>query len=1219
MDIFAYPSSPGPAYLLSTNGEDAITIAWSPPADSGILPVKQYVVEHYDTSQEHLGWRVIHRPNGKESLLIDGLSPEGSHFFIIRATNSHGTGPSSAIAGPMRTIAGERLYQLELQRRKNPFGTEMPTEARHDANMARERLMNIATSLLSLTPVSSSSIRLQWSTLASSNSSSDQGIGFSPLNSLAMSDYLEGYSIRYRAVGIGESLLSKDPLLGTNWTPNNLPSSLPLITSYVDEEETMSIAKTRRKRDISGSFYDFTQEFNEVRVADHSTEHYTVNALRPFTMYQFFVVPYYKDIDGVPSNILSAQTNEDRPSVAPPNLTIRPVNNTAIRLLWLHIPPIYANGIIRGYVVRINRSDILSETAQQSSQLSSVAFTPTSSTPKTYTVPLSGLTIAPLTAFNPESKLQPSLNGIQQYVVMYDVANLTYKSFYSIQVAGSTSVGPGPWSEAQNFVMDAKILSNQLKFASNEFDDVMSKSILTGAPQSYENYPPQMQGISSNGIFIILPVLLIIISISFIVCFILYRRNNQKVVTWKKTISEHFTNKFYMPSAVDHHLHQTHARGGPGSLQQNIYDHQQHLIYSAGSAQIVPSVVQNQNMWGAATMANGGINSSGTGSLSSHGAGGLMTINTDPNAMRAKVNNGDQVILMNGNHIGDNKDIQGRFGRGVVGPTQHQLMHQSSMDSARSLTHHPNHHQIIHHGGDYYSVINNVAEYEELDQQQLRQGMQLMNGNERHQMGSSNSDTSCPSSVTRLLPNQNYNRDLLRRNLANAEQQQRQEMILQQQHQLGNGKQPFITMINGNENGAKFQQQQSKSALSPYATTNLTNQMVQQQQQQNLFPNGQISLIDQTRLQQHQQQQNFSLHVGGIGGGGGGGTTTMDDSKVLMGHHQMNAAGVVGMGGVEMQNHSFRTLQRNTPNNFHANASLTPNNNNNQVGQIFVQNDMQTSTHVRPMKQIPNYGLSLGQYHGGANVNNDLVTTNITLNPMNSADSKSNFYEHIDYSALSQEQQFQQHQHQHQQQQQQNNQFKQTNGELAQGKQERNVSASSSNGSVRSPPSKQSPEQQQQQSKFKKGSSANGVSSTSSGSMGLNGGGEEAHDLRVFTSAHAPRGASFESAASGERQRLTMNGNSGGIRQQHEEDEDDYGVIIEGGGTMLSDSAHEGQGFANDQEDNEDQADETTALRRGQPMASNSSEQPQRARQLSKRKRQQQRSRQHNNNQKMVN
>lgn len=92
MDTYALPSSPGPATLISLNGNDAITIAWSPPADSGLLPVKEYIVEHYDTAQEHARWKVIYRIKGKESLLVDGLSSDGSHFFVIRAVNSRGTG-----------------------------------------------------------------------------------------------------------------------------------------------------------------------------------------------------------------------------------------------------------------------------------------------------------------------------------------------------------------------------------------------------------------------------------------------------------------------------------------------------------------------------------------------------------------------------------------------------------------------------------------------------------------------------------------------------------------------------------------------------------------------------------------------------------------------------------------------------------------------------------------------------------------------------------------------------------------------------------------------------------------------------------------------------------------------------------------------------------------------------------------------------------------------
>ena len=1071
MEISRYPSPPGQAYLVSTNGNDAITIAWAPPADAGSLPVKQYVVEHYDTSQEHLGWRVIHKPQGKESLLIDGLSPEGSHFFVIRAANSHGTGPSSVIAGPMRTVAGEARYQAELQRRRNPLGSDL-SDMRPDTSYARDQLMSITTNLLSLIPVSSNSIRLQWTTQAMSNYSEQTSSPVNiPLNSGGIGNFIEGFSIRYRAAGIGESLLSKDPLLGAS-----NPSSLPLVTSYIDEEEV--VTNSRSKRNVLG-YYDYSQEFNEVRVADHSTEQYTINGLRPFTIYQFFVVPYFKDIDGLPSNILSAQTNEDRPSVAPPNLTIRPINNTAIRLLWIHVPPIYANGILRGYVVRVNRSDILNvPSGDQSSNLHSLSMAP-----KSLTLPLSSLVIAPLTAFNPESKIQPHLNGVQQFVVMYDIADLTFKSFYSIQVAAATSVGPGPWSESQNFVMDHKILASQIKSTSNEYDDVLSKSLLSNIPQTYEN-DSFSNGLSS--IYFVSPMIMVILSILLVAGFLLYRRNNQKVITWKKTISEHFTNKFYTPSVVDHHHH------GPNSIQQNIYDHQQHLIYSAGSTHMAQQSVPAQTMW---TANNGGgcINSSGTGSLSSHG--GLLPINNDPNATRSRINN-EQILLMN-----NAKDAGSRFIRGT-NPTGH-IMNQMSTDSTRSSNHPNNHQQIVHHGGDYYSVINNATEYEELNQQQRNAMQQPFASNaERHQTGSSNSDTSCPSSVTRLLPNQNYNRDMLGRGYVD---QQRHEMVLQQQIgcTVGEGKQPFMTMINGNE-ASKLHQ---KASLSPYATTNLMNQTPQHNQ--HLFSNSPMNLIDSSR------QQNLMIHNG---------STLDDSSRILMAQK---------MSGAQNPISSFRTLQRG-PMSIQQRGGVAPVQN-----QMFVQHE---GHNIHHQVGQPNYMAS--QFQG-----NNLVA-NITPNPI--ADVKSNLYEHIDYGRTPNE----------------INMLQQANIQPAQKQQVDILSSSTSSGSVRSPP-QHSPDQQSNNggNKFRRGSS-NPVN--------------EAHDLRVFSSAHSAR----PSDCGSELQRLSGNAksvNNEGVNGDVAVDED------------------------------KEQIDETTAFRQKSfPSDSN-----QRNRQLSKRKRQQQRNQMHNNNQKI--
>lgn len=898
VDKFDYPSSPGPAQFVSANGNDAITISWAAPADSGTLPIREYIIEHFDTAQDHMGWRVIYNIKGKESLLIDGLSPDGSHFFVIRAANGHGVGPSSAIAGPMRTVSGEARYQQELQRRRDPYkkvnlDLTSTNSLRPEASMARDRLKTVSTSLITLTPTSSSSIRLQWSTQVTGNLSNpyESPIGFSVPNVPDGTEFLEGYSIRYRPIGSGESLTTRDPLANVN---SNMPLSLPLVTSYIDEREEASV---RDKRDLQ-NFYDYPQEFNEVRVIDQNTQMFTVNGLKPFTLYQFFVVPYYKDIDGVPSNHLAAQTNEDRPSVAPPNLTVHPINNTAVRLLWLHIPPAYANGVLQGYMVQFNRSDIVNG-QQVDSAAGPLLQASKSDAPKVLSIPLSSVNIVPLGPISTDMRPYPYINNLQQYVVMYDLPNLSYKSFYSLQVSGFTNSGPGPWSE-QNFIMDPVILS-QLRVNGNEIDDVMSKTLISSGPHTYVRGGPISDSFAlacfgAVGILILL------------IIFFFAQSHRQGVRTWKKSIKEHFNNKFYLPS--------TGNSSALNSVQQNIYDHQQHLIYS-GSAQMNHQVVGSQVLWAN----NGCLTSSGTGSISSHG--GSLAISTNPTSQNQAIAS-EPVLLMNG------KDMNSRF---IKCQTANQRPNPVMAESIRGFNHH---HEPLVHQGDYYSVINGMAEYEELDPQQ-RSNMQAMANFDRHQTASSNSDTSCPTSVTRLLPNGNYNREVLTRKFADN---MAHEQIMRQTHMTSSdGKPVFQALTNG---------------LSPYATANLANQTSMHQQ---MLANHQMTLIDTSR------PMNFIMHSNGA--------TTMDDnSRAFLGRQQVN--------GAHHPSNVFRTLQRNPVNQ--------PTRINNQFVpmQSHAPNNTNDGSNARPANQsyIPD------QYQGA-------TATNIMANPL--AEVKSNFYEPIEY------------------------------------------------------------------------------------------------------------------------------------------------------------------------------------------------------------------------------
>lgn len=62
-----------------------------------------------------------------------------------------------------------------------------------------------------------------------------------------------------------------------------------------------------RFRDLSGG----SQKYNMVTVLNAGATSYTVTNLRKFTKYEFFLVPFFKSVEGQPSNSKVIQTLED--------------------------------------------------------------------------------------------------------------------------------------------------------------------------------------------------------------------------------------------------------------------------------------------------------------------------------------------------------------------------------------------------------------------------------------------------------------------------------------------------------------------------------------------------------------------------------------------------------------------------------------------------------------------------------------------------------------------------------------------------------------------------------------------------------------------------------------------------------------------------------------------------------------------------------------------
>lgn len=148
-----------------------------------------------------------------------------------------------------------------------------------------------------------------------------------------------------------------------------------------------------RFRELSGGSHNY----NILTVLDVHSGTYTVTNLKKFTKYEFFISPFYKSVEGQPSNSRIAQTTEDIPSAPPDSITAGLFNQTSGWVRWSPPPPQHHNGVIIGYKLQIK-----------------------------------GIAVRTMT-----------LNASTTSVL---VSNLTTGGLYNARVAALTQVGLGPFS-----------------------------------------------------------------------------------------------------------------------------------------------------------------------------------------------------------------------------------------------------------------------------------------------------------------------------------------------------------------------------------------------------------------------------------------------------------------------------------------------------------------------------------------------------------------------------------------------------------------------------------------------------------------------------------------------------------------------------------------------------------------------------------------------------
>ncbi|CAN8014114.1 unnamed protein product, partial [Ixodes persulcatus] len=216
-----------------------------------------------------------------------------------------------------------------------------------------------------------------------------------------------------------------------------------------------------RFRDVSGG----SLKYNMVTVLNGAASSYVLNDLRPYTKYEFFLVPFYMSVEGPPSNSRSVQTLEDVPTAPPQDVTAQVLNATTATIFWSPPPSQHCNGKLRGYNVYV-------------------------------------------TGNLSEPFLNKSTNSTTNTLL---VTNLKVGASYKVRIVAHTSVGSGPLSSPVPFSMGNNVM------------DLCSLFLPTDSPSS-PSLPTPFNSIVKQSWFIALIGCLMFIAVSVFVLFVVRKR-----------------------------------------------------------------------------------------------------------------------------------------------------------------------------------------------------------------------------------------------------------------------------------------------------------------------------------------------------------------------------------------------------------------------------------------------------------------------------------------------------------------------------------------------------------------------------------------------------------------------------------------------------------------------------------------------------------------------
>ncbi|KAH8293289.1 hypothetical protein KR018_007564, partial [Drosophila ironensis] len=307
-ELSTYPGPPGKPQTVE-KGENSVTLSWTRSNKVGGSSLVGYVIEMFGKNETD-GWVAVGTRVQNTTFTQTGLLPGVNYFFLIRAENSHGLSLPSPMSEPI--TVGTRYFNSGL-----------------DLSEARASLLSgDVVELSNASVVDSTSMKLTWQ--------------------IINGKYVEGFYVYARQLPnpiVNNPVpvtANTNPLLGTSSSSASasasasaLISTKPNIAAAGKRDGETTNQSGAGAASASSSVAALSTKYRMLTILNGGgASSCTITGLVQYTLYEFFIVPFYKSVEGKPSNSRIARTLEDVPNEAPYGMEALLLNSSAVFLKW---------------------------------------------------------------------------------------------------------------------------------------------------------------------------------------------------------------------------------------------------------------------------------------------------------------------------------------------------------------------------------------------------------------------------------------------------------------------------------------------------------------------------------------------------------------------------------------------------------------------------------------------------------------------------------------------------------------------------------------------------------------------------------------------------------------------------------------------------------------------------------------------------------------------